>query len=87
MSAKSSLIRASLIKELGANLLEIVDRSGLEILLGSAPLADHPLSLSGLPLLLLLELLDSLLPQQSPELLLPLRGHKPLLFRHGDFWL
>ena len=78
---------ASLIEELSADLLEVVDGGGLEILLGPAPLADHPLSLGGLPLLLLLELLDGLLPQEGPELLLPLGGHKPLLLRHGDFLL
>merc|ERR1711974_524067 len=76
-----------LIEELGADLLEVVDGGGLEILLGPAPLADHPLPLGGLPLLLLLELLDGLLPQEGPELLLPLGGHKPLLLRHGDFLL
>merc|ERR1712020_167371 len=55
-----------------------------DVLLGSAPLADNPLALCCFPLLLLLKLLSCLLPQQGPELLLPLRGHESLLLGHGD---
>merc|ERR1719251_72039 len=37
-----------------------------------------------LPLLLLLQLLRGLLPEQGPQLLLPLGGHESLLLGHGD---
>merc|ERR1711953_1541049 len=45
------------------------------------------LSLLCLPLLLLLQLLRSFLPEQGPQLLLPLGGHESLLLGHGDGFL
>merc|ERR1719370_446294 len=55
--------------------------------LGAAPLGDHPQPLLCLPLLLLLQLLRGLLPEQGPQLLLPLGGHESLLLGHGDGFL
>merc|ERR1719278_2312068 len=50
----------------------------------SALVPHRPETFLGLPLLLLLEFLGSLLPEESTELLLPLRGHESLLLGHGD---
>jgi len=72
-----------LVKVLLDNLLELVLAGVLDVLLGAAPLADDPLPLGGLPLLLLLQLLGGLLSQQGPELLLALGGHESLLLTHG----
>jgi len=66
------------------NLLELVFAGVLNVLLGSASLADDPLAFSRLPLLLLFQLLSCLLSQQCPELLLALGGHESLLLGHCD---
>jgi len=73
-----------LVEVLLADLLEVVLGGGLKVGLGSTSLGDHTETFLGLPLLLLLEFLGSLLPEESTELLLPLRGHESLLLGHGD---
>ena len=72
-----------LVEVLLDDLLQVVLGHALEVGLAAAPLGDGRDPLLGLPLLLLLELLNGLLPQQRPELLLPLRGHESLLFGHS----
>jgi len=79
-----SLQVVPLVEVLLDNLLELVLAGVLDVLLGAAPLADHPLAFGCLPLLLLLQLLGGLLSQQGPELLLALGGHESLLLTHGD---
>jgi len=64
------------------DLLELVLAGVLDVLLGAASLADDALALGGLPLLLLLQLLGGLLPQQGTQLLLALGGHEALLLGH-----
>jgi len=64
------------------DLLQLVLAGVLDVLLGSAALADDALALRGLPLLFLLQLLGSLLPEQSPQLLLALGSHETLLLGH-----
>merc|ERR1719385_257431 len=73
-----------LVKVLLADLLQVVHGGGVKVGLGATPLGDHPQPLLCLPLLLLLQLLRSLLPEQGPQLLLPLGGHESLLLGHGD---
>merc|ERR1719500_302604 len=73
-----------LVKVLLADLLQVVHGSGVKIGLGATPLGDHSQPLLCLPLLLLLQLLRGLLPEQGPQLLLPLGGHESLLLGHGD---
>jgi len=72
-----------LVEVLLADLLQVVHGGGVKVGLGAAPLGDHPEPLLGLPLLLLLQLLGGLLPEQGPQLLLPLGGHESLLLGHG----
>merc|ERR1712107_811982 len=67
-----------------ADLLEIINTSVVNVSLGSASLSDDSQSLLGLALLLLLQLLGSLLPEQSPQLLLALGGHESLLLGHDE---
>jgi len=64
------------------DLFELVFAGVLDVLLGSAALADDPLALGRFPLLFLLQLLGGLLSQQSPQLLLALGGHESLLLSH-----
>merc|ERR1711890_64846 len=70
-----SLEAVPLVEVLLADLLQVVHGGGVKVGLGAAPLSDHPEPLLGLPLLLLLQLLGGLLPEQGPQLLLPLGGH------------
>ena len=79
-----SLEAVPLVEVLLADLLQVVHGGGVKVGLGAAPLGDHPEPLLGLPLLLLLQLLSGLLPEQGPQLLLPLGGHESLLLGHGD---
>jgi len=67
-----------------ADLLEIINTSVVNVSLGSASLSDDSQSLLSLALLLLLQLLGSLLPEQSPQLLLALGGHESLLLGHDE---
>merc|ERR1719264_651758 len=73
-----------LVEVLLADLLQVVHGGGAKVGLGATPLGDHPQPLLCLPLLLLLQLLRGLLPEQGPQLLLPLGGHESLLLGHGD---
>ena len=76
-----------LVEVLLADLLQVVHGGGVKVGLGATPLGDHPQPLLCLPLLLLLQLLRGLLPEQGPQLLLPLGGHESLLLGHGDGFL
>merc|ERR1719270_1728083 len=62
-----------------ADATQLVCVHAVEVLWLPAPLVDDLPPLRRLPLLLLLQLLGRLLPQQEPEFLLPLRCHEPLL--------
>merc|ERR1719430_1649878 len=73
------------VKVLLADFLEVVHVSRFKVSLGSTSFSNDTEPLLCLALLLLLQLLCSLLSQQSPQLLLPLGGHKSLLLRHGCF--
>merc|ERR1719500_1945724 len=72
-----------LVEVLLADLLQVVHGGGVKVGLGATPLGDHPQPLLCLPLLLL----RCLLPEQGPQLLLPLGGHESLLLGHGDGFL
>jgi len=79
-----SLELVPLVKVFLADLLEIINTSVVNVSLGSASLSDDSQSLLSLALLLLLQLLGSLLPEQSPQLLLALGGHESLLLGHDE---
>jgi len=65
-----------------ADLLKVIDGGVVDVGLGAAPLGNDTEPLLSLALLLLLQLLGGLLTEKSPELLLPLGGHKSLLLGH-----
>jgi len=65
-----------------ADLLEVIHGGVVNVSLGAASLGNDTESLLSLALLLLLQLLGGLLTEKSPELLLPLGGHKSLLLGH-----
>jgi len=71
-----------LVKVALADLLEVVHGRVVDVSLGAAPLGNDTEPLLSLALLLLLQLLGGLLTEKSPELLLPLGGHKSLLLGH-----
>merc|ERR1712147_306859 len=62
--------------------LHVTDGGVVDVGLGAAPLGNDTEPLLSLALLLLLQLLGGLLTEKSPELLLPLGGHKSLLLGH-----
>merc|ERR1712095_127945 len=77
-----SLELVPLVKVALADLLEVVHGRVVDVSLGAAPLGNDTEPLLSLALLLLLQLLGGLLTEKSPELLLPLGGHKSLLLGH-----
>jgi len=77
-----SLEAVPLVKVGLADLLEIVDGGRVELGLGAAALGNDAEPLLRLPLLLLLQLLGRLLPEQRAQLLLALGGHEALLLCH-----